>query len=44
MNAGVQMPGGPALAAMLKARWADAFNMEDVPGEMETDESYESGE
>ena len=37
-----------ALAAMLKAhcaaKTADAFNTEDLPGDMAADESYESGE
>ena len=45
---GTDTPFGPALAAMLKARYAaktaDAFNTEDVPGDMAADESYESGE
>ena len=49
MNAGGRTPPfGPALAAMHKARCAaktvDAFNTEDVPGDMEADESYETGE
>ena len=41
---GTDAPFGPALAEMLKARCADAFNTEDVPGDMAADESYESGE
>ena len=52
---GTDAPFGPALAEMLEARCAgrcariytkiaDAFNTEDAAGEMEADESYESGE
>ena len=52
---GTDAPFGPALEEMLKARCAgryariytktaDAFNTEDVPGDMAADESYESGE
>ena len=41
---GTDAPFDPALAVMLKARCADAFNMEDVPGDMAADESCESGE
>ena len=56
MNAGGRTPGGgPALAEMpdtrcagryarIYTKTADAFNTEDVPGELAADESYESGE
>ena len=41
-------PFGPALAAMpdtrIYTKIADAFNTEDVPGELAADESCESGE
>ena len=52
---GTDAPFDPALAEMPDTRYAgrcaristktaDAFNTEDVPGEMAADESYESGE
>ena len=49
MNAGgTDAPFGPDLAEMPEARIytkiADAFNTEDVPGDMAADESCESGE
>ena len=44
---GTDAPFGPALAEMPDTRCAtktaDAFNTEDVPGELAADESYESG-
>ena len=45
---GTDAPFGLALTEMPEARiytkTADAFNTEDVPGDMAADESYESGE
>ena len=45
---GTDAPFGPALTAMpdtrIYTKTADAFNTEDVPGDMAADESYESGE
>ena len=45
---GTVAPFGPAFAEMpdtrIYTKTADAFNTEDVPGELAADESYESGE